>query len=140
VSNATVRIRPSEQEIRALVETFYAKVREDELLGPVFARHLDGAWPAHLDRMVDFWATVLLGAASFRGDPVARHAALPEIGPGHFDRWLELFEETLRERFSEPTARDILGRAMRMRRTLENASTPDATHQLTVLTTTRTTR
>jgi len=140
VYSAALRSGLSEQGIRVLVETFYAKVRDDELLGPVFARHLDGAWPAHLDRMVDFWSTVLLGAARFRGDPVARHAALSEIGPVHFDRWIELFDETLHELFPEPTARDILGRAKRMRRTLEVASHPDATHQLTVLTTTRATR
>lgn len=140
MSNRGESVRPTVEQLRTLVETFYGRVQDDALLGPVFERHLDGGWPAHLDRMVDFWSSVLLGTRTFQGDPVARHAALPEIGPEHFDRWIDLFGTVLHDLFPEPTARDILGRAMRMRRVLQAASHPDAIHPLTVLTTTRATR
>lgn len=130
----------TEDGIRTMVEAFYGRVREDALLGPVFEGRLSGEWPEHLDRMVDFWSSVLLASGRYRGDPRARHHAIPEMRPAHFDRWLELFEEVLTEVFPPHTARDVLWRARRMRLVLERPTPSDATVEHTVLSTTRTTR
>ena len=62
--------RPTEVEIRRKVHTFYARVRDDDLLGPVFEERIGTDWDAHLDRMVDFWSTVLLASGRYRGDPI----------------------------------------------------------------------
>lgn len=108
-----------EAAIRGMVHAFYARVRDDELLGPVFAPRVGDAWDPHLERMVAFWSAVLLGRPGFRGDPVGKHRAIPELTPEHFDRWLALFAEVLDERFPAPVAADIHARASRMRVVLE---------------------
>ncbi len=133
-----VRRHVDETAIREMVERFYARVQEDDLLGPVFARHMSADWPEHLDRMVDFWSSVLLASGRFRGNPRAKHDAIPGLTADHFDRWLELFEEEVTDLFPEHVGQDILGRARRMRVVLDRASHNVSDH--TVISTNRTTR
>lgn len=83
----------TEQDIADLVHAFYAAVRVDPLLGPVFNAHVDD-WDRHLTRIVDFWSSVLLGTGRYTGTPMQKHAALPELRPELFERWLALFDET----------------------------------------------
>lgn len=108
-----------EAGVRRLVQAFYERVRDDDLLGPVFEARLSTDWDHHLDRMVAFWSGVLLGRPGFRGDPVGVHRAIPGLGPHHFDRWLDLFGATLEDVVPGPAAADILARASRMRVVLE---------------------
>lgn len=82
--------------IDRLVEQFYAKVRGDPVLGPIFAARITD-WGSHLARMKQFWGSVLLGDATFRGNPMAKHVAIPQIDAFHFKRWLVLFRATLRD-------------------------------------------
>lgn len=86
----------TEDEICHLVHAFYAKVRDDELLGPIFAAHVHD-WDHHLGKMVDFWSSTLRGTARYRGTPMPKHAALPGLEPALFQRWLALFRETTAE-------------------------------------------
>ena len=117
----------TEQTLRTLVEQFYVRVRQDDDLAAIFETAMGDAWDLHLDRMTSFWSSVLLGAGSFHGDPMNKHAALPDLSSHHFDRWLELFEATLAEVVEDPLDREeILGRARNMRRALEAyACAPD---------------
>jgi hemoglobin len=80
--------------IRAVVHQFYSVVRQDADLGPVFAAHVDN-WEEHLATMRRFWASVLLGERSYSGNPFLKHLAVPELTPGHFRKWLELFSDAL---------------------------------------------
>lgn len=89
--------------IGELVESFYTAVRADPLLAPVFEASIDGHWPQHLERMTDFWCTVMLGSRSFRGNVMERHLALSGIGDAHFERWLALWQQHT-ERGFEPEA------------------------------------
>jgi len=107
-----------EPRIRQMVVDFYGRVRRDPMLGPVFESRLDGRWPAHLDKMVDFWMSALLAAGRYSGNPRATHSAIPELSSEHFERWLELFEDTLGEMFDEPTAASIHRRARAMAQAL----------------------
>ncbi len=104
----------TETGIRRMVEHFYDRARQDPQLGPIFERRLEGRWPAHLDKMVDFWSSALLRAGRYAGNPRAAHTAIPEISPEHFERWLALFRETLAVTFDEPAARVIHARASAM--------------------------
>jgi hemoglobin len=97
-----------------MVDHFYEQVRADPMLGPVFESRLAGRWPAHLDKMVDFWTSALLGAGRYAGNPRAAHAALPDLSPHHFERWLELFEQTLAATFDAAAAAQIHARARAM--------------------------
>jgi hemoglobin len=83
----------TEEEISALVHSFYDSVRRDTLLGPIFERHVRD-WDAHLAKMVDFWSSALRGTARFRGTPMPKHAALPGLSAALFHHWLSLFRAT----------------------------------------------
>jgi hemoglobin len=82
-----------EDEIATMVHRFYASVRRDDALGPVFDAHV-GDWDRHLEKMCAFWSSVLLGSTRYRGTPMPTHARLPALTPGLFRRWLELFHAT----------------------------------------------
>lgn len=111
----------SADRLRALVFEFYDRVRDDDLLGPVFEGRLEGKWEEHLERMCDFWSSVLHATGRYRGDPVGSHARIPDISPHHFDRWIALFEETAHDVMPPEEAIDIVGRSRRMRVVLERA-------------------
>ena len=86
----------SEEMIRTMVHTFYARVRRDAVLGPVFNDAV-ADWDAHLAKLCDFWSSVLLTTGRFKGSPMAAHARRPAIRDEHFPIWLDLFERTARE-------------------------------------------
>ena len=85
-------------DIIVFVDAFYEKVGQDELIGPVFNGVIND-WQPHLQRMYAFWNAVLFGVAGFKGNPFARHAPLA-IEEAHFNRWLELFSQTINNHFS----------------------------------------
>jgi hemoglobin len=88
----------SEEMIRTLVHTFYDKVRQDPVLGPIFNRALTEAdWPPHLAKLCDFWSSVTLMTGRFKGAPMQAHIRVGDLGPAHFARWLMLFEQTAQE-------------------------------------------
>src|ERR1700761_9400389 len=88
----------SEDQIAALVDTFYTRVRQDETLGPVFERAIGGEWEPHLQRMRAFWSSRLLASGRYRGNPMVKHLMLlPRIGRQHFERWLNLWRQTAGE-------------------------------------------
>jgi hemoglobin len=93
-----------EAMIARVVHAFYARVRADPTLGPIFDTEIGDGWDAHLAKLCDFWSSVLLMTGRFKGAPMAVHAALPQIGPAHFARWLELFGETTRDLCPPPAA------------------------------------
>lgn len=86
----------TEAEVERLVHDFHARVRADDLLGPLFAAHVHD-WPGHLAQLVDFWSALLRGTRRFRGQPVQRHLGLPGLDAALFDRWLLLFRTTTAE-------------------------------------------
>lgn len=101
-------------DIKLMVDTFYGRVRKDELLGPVFEERIQDNWPRHLDIMYRFWQTVLLNdEATYRGSPFVKHATLPIEGE-HFEQWLKLFTETVNELFEGPVAEEAIWRGNRM--------------------------
>ncbi len=101
---------PSAESITQLVHAFYADVRRDPLLGPVFDKALHGRWDAHLARLVDFWSTVALGTRSFRGDVFGKHMALDGVTPAHFAAWVGLWQRHT-DRLFEPEAAQQLQQA-----------------------------
>jgi hemoglobin len=88
----------TEAMIHTVVQAFYEKVRLDPLLGPIFNRAIaEDAWPAHLAKLCDFWSSVTLMTGRFKGTPMQAHLRVGGIGPTHFARWLELFQQTVDE-------------------------------------------
>jgi hemoglobin len=106
-----------EAMIRRLVNAFYSKVREDALLGPVFDARIAN-WEPHLERMCAFWSSVALMSGRYHGRPMEKHLPLPVDGR-HFDRWLELFEETARLVCPPQAAAHFAERARQIAESLE---------------------
>ncbi len=101
----------NEQSIATLVDTFYARVREDDLIGPVFNRVV-ADWPEHLAKLKDFWSSVVLSAGTYKGNPMMAHLPIPEMDPEHLERWLSLWNLTLSEIFEPEIAEIFLGKAI----------------------------
>lgn len=90
-------------DIQELVNKFYEKVNNDELLSPVFNKEAGIDWEEHLPKMYKFWGTQLIGTGDYTGRPFPPHTKLT-IGVNHFQRWLKLFLETVNENFTGITA------------------------------------
>ena len=102
----------SEAQIGTLVDAFYARVRHDPEIGPIFNATVDD-WPQHLAVLKDFWSTVLLTTGRYKGDPMMTHLQLP-LDPDHFSRWLALFAETAREILSPDHAALVIAKSERI--------------------------
>jgi hemoglobin len=100
-------------DVKLLVDQFYGKVREDKLLAPIFNERIGDRWPQHLETMYTFWQTVLLKEHTYYGSPFVPHANLP-VEKEHFNRWMELFSETIAEHFSGEKAEEAKWRAGKM--------------------------
>lgn len=111
--------RITEASIVTMVDRFYAQVRADPLLGPVFETRLAGKWEAHLPRMVAFWSKVLLGAGDFQGNVYGKHMTLEGLERAHFNRWLTLFHETVNELHDTGDAAAIMQIAQRIATSLQ---------------------
>jgi hemoglobin len=92
-----------EAMIRNLVHAFYAEIRRDALLGPIFESRITN-WDAHLGQMCAFWSAVMLKTGRYHGTPMQKHMILP-IDGRYFERWLELFQATARRECGEAAAR-----------------------------------
>ncbi|HEY8030979.1 MAG TPA: group III truncated hemoglobin [Methylocella sp.] len=108
----------SENMIRGLVHAFYANVRKDDALGPVFDAHVQN-WDEHLDKMCAFWSSVTLLTGSYKGRPMDVHAQLPEISNELFERWLQLFRRAAREHCPPAAAHLFADRAERIAQSLK---------------------
>jgi len=100
-------------DVKQLVDTFYEKVREDELLNPIFNNVIQENWPEHLDKMYKFWQTILLQEHTYFGSPFVPHAKLP-VRKEHFDRWLQLFYSNIDDQFKGEKAEEAKWRAKKM--------------------------
>ena len=106
-----------EAMISNLVEAFYARVRDDALIGPAFADRIED-WAPHLAQMKLFWSSVALSSGVYQGRPMPKHLPLP-IDARHFDRWLELFEATACDLCPPVAAAHFIERARRIAESLE---------------------
>jgi len=98
-------------DLIVLTDAFYQKVQADAALGEVFDGVAKVNWASHLPKIYDFWDTVLFRAGTFRGNPIAAHAKLvplTDMGWPLFERWLELFRETVAEHFAGERAGHIV--------------------------------
>ncbi|WP_345083541.1 group III truncated hemoglobin [Nemorincola caseinilytica] len=89
-------------DIEHLIDTFYSKVRKDDLLGPIFDTIIGNDWSHHLPIMYKFWDMVLFSAPGYAGSPVRKHTDIDKKMPmdrPHFDRWLAIWIETVDEMF-----------------------------------------
>ena len=127
--NRAERDLASRADIVRLVDGFYARVRADEILGPIFDGVAHTDWDHHLPKMYDFWEAVLFGAPGFQGNPLAVHRELATrvpLGAREFGRWVVLFHESVDMLFHGPSAGDTKLRASRIAAVMQHHILADA--------------
>lgn len=110
------------KDIMLLIDTFYNKVKADEVIGFIFNDIAKVDWPVHLPVMYDFWEHILLEGTAYGRNPMNPHFRLNELvplQPAHFNRWLQLFEETVQELFEGEKATLAITRARSIKGIME---------------------
>lgn len=93
----------SQEDIQLLVNNFYDKVKQDDVIGFIFNTIIGSDWSYHLPVMYSFWGTVLLNEEGYKGNVMGKHLALDKQIPleqAHYDRWIQLWEETVDSLFT----------------------------------------
>ena len=116
----TARYDINEEGLNRVVTAFYARIRRDAELGPIFNDAIQD-WPEHLEKLTDFWSSVMLTSGRYKGNPVAVHTRVQGIDIALFDRWLALFDETCREMFSDELTAAFNEKAARIAESLKLA-------------------
>ena len=112
----------SREDIIFLVDTFYKQVLTDEAIGYIFTEVAQLDWEKHMPVMYDFWETMLLGNMLYKGNPMLKHIALDQkekLTARHFDRWIQLWRETLKKHFTGEKAEEAMQRAEMMRQLMQ---------------------
>lgn len=97
-------------DLKLLIFEFYVKIKKDELLGGIFNKAIGSNWDLHMERMVNFWESILFHQKVYSGHPYPKHEVLP-ISPRHFEQWLKLFYKTVDAHFMGEKANEAKSRA-----------------------------
>ena len=101
-------------DIKILVDAFYKKVLEDEVIGFIFTQTVKFIWEKHIPTMYDFWDSTLFHTSIYRGNPMQKHIVLNdkiELTNHRFERWLSLWESTVDENFKGKKAKEAKEKA-----------------------------
>jgi hemoglobin len=93
-----------------MVRRFYRDVAQDDLLGPMFNDVARVDWSEHIPKLTAFWCRALFATAGYAGNPFRAHQLVHARQPftaAHFERWLELFYETVDLGWSGPNAEKV---------------------------------
>ena len=102
-----------------LIKWFYAKVRFEPLLEPIFNAHIS-LWSKHLEVLIDYWSQMSGGPANYNGG-MGRHIFL-HLGPAHFEVWREVWAENCHWLLPEPEAGEMIALAERLAIQLQDAT------------------
>ncbi len=109
----------AEADLERVIPAFYARVRDDALIGPVFNSAI-ADWDHHLGKLVAFWSSVMRSTGRYKGSPMAAHARHRDtITPEMFTRWLALWSEVTRERLSPEGAAAMQAKAATIAESLQ---------------------
>ncbi|MBL8646191.1 MAG: group III truncated hemoglobin [Sphingosinicella sp.] len=110
-----------DDQLKTLVDVFYARVRTDPELGPIFNDAI-GDWPEHLEKLAAFWSSVMLTSGRYKGNPMMAHLKhVRRITPALFDRWLALWARTTSDVMSPAAAAALQEKAQRISESLQCA-------------------
>ena len=110
-----------EAGLMRLVDAFYARVRADAELGPIFNEAVEN-WAEHLEKLSDFWSSVMLASGRYKGQPVPAHLKhRRKITPALFARWLMLWQQTTNEMMPPEAAAALQAKAERIAESLQLA-------------------
>jgi len=109
----------TEEDIARLVPAFYDRIRQDEVLGPIFNGAIQD-WPHHLEKLKAFWSSVMLTSGRYKGQPMAAHVRHEaDMKPDNFVRWLALWRQTSDELLGSEAAAAFQEKADRIAESLQ---------------------
>jgi hemoglobin len=108
--------------ILKLIKSFYVDARQHAVLGPIFNSHIQD-WPAHLDKIADFWALQTGGPTRYRGGFAGAHLSLG-LEAEHFQHWLGLWEWNNGRHLASREAQELNAIAHEMGRRLFTVTRP----------------
>jgi hemoglobin len=91
--------------ISKLLHHFYADVRQDPLIGPIFNAKIKD-WKHHLEIITSFWATLIGGPRTYGRAMPMKHLPLG-LREEHFERWLFLWQANCRAQLPSDIAREM---------------------------------
>ena len=109
-------------DIELLINSFYDKVRADDVIGYIFSDVAKVDWPNHMPIMYNFWEGIIFYTGNYTGNPMAVHKNLHKqeaLTPEHFARWMQLFVATVDELFAGDKAELAKQRAMSISTTIQ---------------------
>jgi hemoglobin len=107
------------EDVQKLVDEFYKKVLEDDVIGFIFKKTINFIWEKHIPTMYDFWDSMLFNTAVYKGNPMVKHIVLHakiELTYERFDRWIYLWQNTIDENFEGEKATLAKQKAIMMRK------------------------
>lgn len=108
-----------DEDLQRLVDRFYAKVRSDELIGPLFNSAVEN-WPEHLAKLGAFWSSVMNCSGRYKGSPMAAHLRhVASIEPRMFERWIAIWKTTARQELPAHAADAVVAKAERISESLQ---------------------
>lgn len=113
----------SKEDIKKLVDEFYAHIKVDNLLGPIFTDITKVDWASHLPNMYSFWENILFYSGGYNGNPLITHQRIHTLFPltsSHFDRWEVIFINTVDAIFEGEKAILAKTRAMQISKVLQD--------------------
>jgi hemoglobin len=103
------------QDIIQIVNTFYDKVKQDQVIGHFFNSVMKVDWNKHLPKMYNFWDNVVFYTNNYTGNPMQVHKnihGLNAFSAADFKQWYQLFAATVDELFEGEKAELIKQRAL----------------------------
>ena len=109
----------SEQDFARVIPAFYARVRDDEILGPIFNNAIQD-WPHHLEKLQAFWSSVMTASGRYKGQPMVAHLRhVADMTGDNFGRWLLLWGETTSDLLGAEAADAMQHKAMKIAESLQ---------------------
>src|SRR5690606_24417773 len=102
------------EDIELLVNTFYDRVKTDDVIGYLFNDVAKVNWDLDLPQMYNFWENILFFTGNYSGSPMMAHRELHQKSPmteAHFAHWVKLFHSTVNDLFAGEKADEIKDRA-----------------------------
>ena len=89
-----------------LLRHFYADVRQDPLIGPIFNAQIKD-WKHHLEVIASFWETIIGGPSTYARPMPMKHLTL-RLREKDFERWLFLWQANCRTQLSSAVAKEMI--------------------------------